>query len=372
MTPEKPTFYRAGIIGCGQIAGGGGPKAPAAPARQGAGQTPDLGPMPFPNTHAGVYHRHPRIRLVAAADTDEGRLNAFGKRWGVGALYRDSQEMLESEQLDIVSIAASSRAHYKLTMQLAKYPVKGLFLEKPVARTLDEADEMISACESSGIEVVVDHTRSFDPYYRAAKSLIDNGEIGRLHTVMSNWRKGISFNASHLFDLLRCIVGADADWVFCHLDEDRSELQWGPYHVSEAQLAADPGASAYIVYKNGVRAYLNMCLASAEFEAVEFIGTQGRIRLGRYGPRWWKVAESHGRGMAVEWPFPAQHEARTGMYTAVDELVRAIETGERPTSTLQDGRTVLELTVALLMAGQRGEVVRLPIADTSFVAEALW
>jgi predicted dehydrogenase len=328
--------------------------------------------MPVLGTHAGVFQHHPQIELVAAADIDEGSLRAFGQRWGVKALYRDSQKMLESEQLDIVSIAASSRVHYDLTMQLAKYPVKGLFLEKPVARTLAEADEMIAACESAGIRVVVDHTRTFDPTYRAAKKLIDSGETGELHTVMCNWRKGISFNASHLFDLLRHTVGAEVEWVFCHLDEDRSELQWGPYHVSGAQLAADPGASGYVLYKNGVRAYLNMCLASAEFEAVEFIGTKGRIRMGRYGPRWWKVVESKGRPVAVEWPFPAPQQPTTGMYSAVDELVRAIETGESPLSTLEDGRTVLELTVALLMSGQRNEMVTLPITDTTFVAEALW
>jgi predicted dehydrogenase len=363
MTSQEQKIYRAGIIGCGYIAGG--------PTLGGADETPLQGPMPILGTHAGVYQHHPQIRLVAAADIDEDRLSAFGRRWGVEALYRDSQEMLETEKLDIVSIAASSRVHYKLTMQLAEHPVKGLFLEKPVARTLAEADEMISACEAAGITVVVDHTRSFDPHYRAAKRLIDNGELGKLHTVMCNWRKGISFNASHLFDLLRYIVGADVQWVFCHLDDDRSELQWGPYHVSGAQLAADPGASGYVLYENGVRAYLNTCLASAEFEAVEFIGTKGRIRMGRYGPRWWKVVESQGRGVVVEWPFPAQQQPKTGMYTAVDELVRAMETGQRPASNLRDGRTVLELSIALLMSGKRGEVVKLPVTDTSFVAAAL-
>ena len=343
---EKPT-YRAGIIGCGRI---------ASTIEDDVRKAPGFGLFPY--THAGVYQRHPHTELVAAADINESALSAFGERWGVTALYTDYREMLEREQLDIVSIAALSRLHHEMTLEVAKHPVKGIFLEKPVAHSLDEADEMIAACRSAGIKVAVNHTRTFDPYYRAAKALIDNGEIGELRAVLSTWKEGFSFGGSHLFDLLRYMVGAEADWVFCHLDEDRT--------------LTDPGGDVYIVYKNGVRAHVHMPKVSSAPADVDFIGTEGRIHLGTYEFQWWKVERINERVVTSERPFPGRHDGKSGMYTAVEELIDAIETGGETASNLEDGRTALEITVALLMSGQRGEVVKLPITDTSFVAEAMW
>lgn len=344
---EEEATYRAGIIGCGRI---------ASTIEDELRKAPGFGLFPY--THAGAYRRHPRTKLVAAADIDGSKLNAFGKRWGVTALYSDYREMLERERLDIVSVAALSRLHYEMTMEVAKHPVKGLFLEKPVAHSLDEADEMIAACRSAGIKVAVNHTRTFDPYYRAAKALIDNGKIGELQAVLSTWKEGFSFGGSHLFDLLRYMVGAEVDWVFCHLDEDRS--------------LTDPAGDVYIVYKNGVRAHVHMPFVSSTPATVELIGTEGRIRMGTYKLQWWKTERVGIRMVISERPFPGRHDGKSGMYTAVEELIRAIETGEEPASNLEDGRTALEVTVALLMSGERGEVVRLAITDTSFVAEAMY
>lgn len=341
---EEGKIYKAGIIGCGRI---------ASTIEDEVREAPGFGLFPY--THAGVYERNPRTELVAATDVSEERLHAFGERWGVAALYNDAAEMLEREDLDIVSIAASSGVHHPLTMEVVKYPVQGIFLEKPVARSLHEADEMVAACREAGIEVVVNHTRTFDPYYRAAKDLIDGGEIGELRAVMSTWKEGFSFGGSHLFDLLRYMVQADADWVFCHMDEDDS--------------LPDPGGDAYIAYANGVRAHIHMPFKTAAPAAVEFIGSEGMIRLGTYRFQWWKVEQVGSRRVIAERPFPGRHTGKSGMYTAVEELIRAIETGERPASTLEDGRTALEITVALRLAGRRGEVVELPVTETGHLVE---
>jgi len=344
---EKPT-YRAGIIGCGRI---------ASTIEDDVRKAPGFGLFPY--THAGVYQRHPRTELVAAADINESALSAFGERWGVTALYTDYREMLEREQLHIVSIAALSRLHHEMTMEVAKHPVKGIFLEKPVAHTLDEADEMIAACQSAGIKVAVNHTRTFDPYYRAAKALIDTGEIGKVRTVIASCAEGFSFGGSHLFDLLRYMIGAKTDWVVCYLEEDQSLI--------------DPCGDALIVYENGVRVHVYNARSGGKlFSAFDFIGTEGRIRMGRYDFRWWQAQRTDGWLIAVERPFPGRHDGKSGMYTAVEELIHAMETGGETASNLEDGRTALEITVALLMSGQRGEVVKLPITDTSFVAEAMW
>lgn len=344
---EKEPTYRAGIIGCGSI---------ASTIEDAIRDAPGFGLFPY--THAGAYRRTPRTQLVAAADINPETLEAFGQRWGISALYTDYREMLDSEELDIVSIAAPTPLHHEMTLEVAKRPVKGIFLEKPIARTLGEADEMIAACRSAAVKVAVNHTRTYDPYYRAAKKLIDQGEIGELRVVLSTWAEGFSFGGSHLFDLLRFVIGAPVDWVFCHPDEDRS--------------LKDPGGDAYLVYKNGVRAHIHMPFVKTWFPVAEFVGTGGRIHTGGYEPKWWKIEKQEGKTVFSRRPYPGRTDGKSGMVTAVEELIQAIETGKEPASNLEAGRVVLEVALALLMSGRSGAPVKLPITDTSLVAGAMY
>jgi predicted dehydrogenase len=343
---RAPLVYRVGIIGCGAIASDGW--------EQDVRQVPGYQLLPY--SHAGVFRRHPKTRLVAAADTDPQRLRAFGERWGVRALYLDHREMLAREDLEVVSIATPTRVRHALTLDVARSRVRGIFMEKPVARTLGEVDEMIAACRSVGIKVAVNHYRTYDPYFRAARALILNGEIGELRGALATWKEGFSEGGCHLFDLLRYTVRSEVDWVFAHLDEDRSQV--------------DPGGNAYLVYRNGVRTSVHMPWSNHAPPSVEFLGSEGMIRMGFYQPQWWKFVRHGNRTIPVEWPFPGRNDGYSGMYMALDELLQAMDGGAEPASTLEDARTVLEITVALLKSGQSGEPVRLPVTDTAFVVES--
>jgi len=344
---DSSPAYRVGVIGCGAIAMTSEDEVRKVP-----------GYLLLPYSHGSMYARHPRTTIVAAADIDRGRLDAFGDRFGVGARYTDYRAMLAAEQLDVVSIAASTRQHHPMTLEATRHPIKGIFLEKPVARTLREADAMIDACERAGIKVVVNHFRTFDPYYRAAKDAIESGEIGELEGVLSTWHQGYSQGGSHLFDLLRYVIGARVDWVFGHTDEDPS--------------LPDPGGDAYLVFANGVRALVHMPFHSVAPAEVNFVGTAGRITLGSFegSRRFWKFVDKLGRTVPVESPFPVHLEGESGMSTALKELLRAIETGEEPASTLRHGRDALEIMVALLKSGRSRQLVQLPVDDPDFLVDS--
>ncbi|MBN1317655.1 MAG: Gfo/Idh/MocA family oxidoreductase [Anaerolineales bacterium] len=344
---DKVPIYRAGIIGCGSI---------ASTIEDSIRNAPGFGLLPY--THAGAYKNHPQAQLAAAADIDPEKLDAFGSRWGVSSLYSDYREMLDSEKLDIVSIAAPTHLHYEMTMEAVKRQVKGIFLEKPIARTLKEADEMITACRSARVKVAVNHTRTYDPYYRAAKKLIDLGEIGELRVIFSTWVEGFSFGGSHLFDLLRFMVGTPVDWVFCHLDDDHT--------------LKDPGGDVYMVFKNGVKAHIHMPFEKTWFPVAEFIGTEGRIHTGGYEPEWWKVEKREGKTIFSRRPFPGRNDGKSGMVTAIEELIQSIETDKEPASRLEAGRMALEIVLALHISGRSGVPVKLPITDTAMIADAMY
>ena len=216
-----------------------------------------------------------------------------------------------------------------------------MFLEKPVAETLADADAMIAACRAAGAVVAVNHYRTFDPYYAAARALLRAGEIGEVVGVKATWGEGFAQGGCHLFDLLRYLLDSPVDWVFCHLDDDRSLV--------------DPGGDAYLVYRNGVRAHVHMPWDGKAPSELDLVGSEGLIRMGAYAAQWWKLIRRGERSVPVEWPFPGRHDGHSGMYAALEQLIGAIEGGPAPASTLDDGRAVLEMTVALLKSGQSGQ-----------------
>ncbi|HEY3109747.1 MAG TPA: Gfo/Idh/MocA family oxidoreductase, partial [Chloroflexota bacterium] len=172
--PSAP--YRAGVIGCGAI---------------GSSIEDDLREASFrigrPYGHAPAYRALPRTALVAGADLDAGRRRAFAERWDLPAerVYADYREMLEREELDVVSVATPTPLHAEMALAAVEAGVRAIFLEKPIASSLADADRVVAACARAGVPLAINHTRRGDLAYRRARQLIDEGAIGRLHSLIA-------------------------------------------------------------------------------------------------------------------------------------------------------------------------------------------
>ncbi len=330
--------YRVGIIGTGRIASTIQDEVVTSPFS-----------FLLPYSHAGAYEAHPATRIVAAADPNAERREAFGKRWSVDRLYADYQQMLSAEGLDIVSVCVPTRAHAQVLSAIASSGVRGVFMEKPIGRTLREADDMIAAADRSGIKVVVNHVRTFDPYYRRIHWLIESEAIGRVRSVMVRWHEGMSFGGSHLFDLLRFLLGSEACWVFGHLDGGGGLF--------------DPGGSGVIGFPGDVEVFLDNRAGHAAPRELDIAGDAGRIRVGdMLFPELFTKDDQSQFGELVRRPFPGSVIGSSPMTVAVDELIRAMETGAKPGSDLQDGRANLELAVAFHLSSQDNIRIDLPVA----------
>jgi predicted dehydrogenase len=340
--------YRVGVIGAGRIAST-------------IQDEIESGPFSFllPYSHAGAYAAHPVTEIVAVADVDAERREALGERWSVARRYADYREMLAREPLDIVSVCVPTRAHAEAFAAVAASGARGVFMEKPIAQSLGEADAMIAAADGAGLAVVVNHVRTFDPYYRRIRWLIETGAIGRVRSVMVHWHEGMSFGGSHLFDLLRFLLGAEAAWVFARLD-------------SEPGLF-DPGGSGIIGFANGAEVFLNNSAGHAAPRELDIVGEAGRIRAGdTLFPEFFRKDTSSPFGELVRHPFPGSVTGASPMTVAVDELVRAIETGEKPASDLRDGRANLEIAVAFHLSHRARRPVELPVTALDFAVEDPW
>jgi predicted dehydrogenase len=345
--------WRAGIIGCGRIAD---------TIEDGMEEAPGWSLLPF--SHAGAYQRCERTQLVAAADPNEERRSMLGARRGVSRLYADYREMLDREALDVVSVCVPTRVHGDIAIEVASRGVKAIFLEKPIAQSLAEADRMIETFQRYGTTVAVNHTRTWDPLYGACRRLIADGAIGQVHSIAAHGREGALFGGTHLFDLLRFLVGSEALWVSGEIEPGRT---------------FDPGARGVIAFPNGARAYVNCSESDPTGFEVDVAGTEGRIRAGTATyPEWFQVDRSGKRPAWVRRVFPGSHDGRSGMLRAVEDLLECAEAwksgkaGRTPLSSPTDARADLEIAVAFHLADRSGGRVEFPVTESDYVIQDPW
>ncbi|HEU5318466.1 MAG TPA: Gfo/Idh/MocA family oxidoreductase [Chloroflexota bacterium] len=354
MSPQlTQPLYRAAIIGCGRIADTIEDEVHDAPGWQ---------LLPF--SHAGAYQRCPRTQLVAAADPNAERRRTFGQRRGVPEdhLYADYRELLERERPDVVSICVPTRAHEEVALAVAERAGMGpraIFLEKPIAQSLAAADRMIAAFRQHNLAVAVNHTRTWDPHYTAIRRLIQEGAIGHPHSVMAHGREGALFGGTHLYDLIRSLLGRDPEWVAGELDPGRT---------------FDPGARGVIAFPDGMRAYVNQSESDPTGFEVDVVGSDGRIRAGQTTyPELWQVDRSGKRPAWVRRTFPGIHDGRSAMLRAVENLLDAIETAAPILSSPTDARTDLEIAVAFHLSHQQnGARIPFPVTQLDYTVEDPW
>ena len=344
LARDRQAPLRTGIVGCSGIAIAK-PERTAAPRR-----------TPQPHSHAAAYHAVPETVVAAVCDVVPESSARYASLWGEAPAYTDYREMLARENLDLLSIVTPDHLHADIFVDACAAGVKGIFCEKPIATTLADADRMIDAAAKHGVRVVVNHTRRFDPFYRQAKWLIEQGTIGTLSRVigtMGGERAMLFRNGTHLADTIAFFADAYPAWLVAELDGDK---KWGTAYmgIGGREAASEPGATAYIAFQNGVRGLYNGTKTTATNFELDLQGTAGRIRISDYSAELTLPIE--GGGLTTQ-PMPASIEMTSGMVTAVRELVEQVnhpnESGDG-VKALQAGRATLEILLGILASADAG------------------
>lgn len=118
-------------------------------------------------------------RLVAACRRDPVALASFCDDFGVEKRFTDSGSMLDCDDIDAVYIATPVALHAPQTIAAAQSS-KHVLVEKPMAMSANDCDQMIAACETAGVTLGVAYYRRFYPIVRRIKELIAAGEIGQV------------------------------------------------------------------------------------------------------------------------------------------------------------------------------------------------
>lgn len=125
------------------------------------------------------------VRLKWLCDLDPERLERFGRRYPACGTTSDAEEVLGDDEVDALLIATPVFTHYDLALASLRAG-KHTFVEKPLAPSSHEAEELVDLAQEDGLTLMCGHTFVYSPPVRAVKDLIARGELGELLFISSS------------------------------------------------------------------------------------------------------------------------------------------------------------------------------------------
>ncbi|MBN1568183.1 MAG: Gfo/Idh/MocA family oxidoreductase [Acidobacteria bacterium] len=333
-----------------------------------------------------VVHHLPALahmsefKVVSVCDLDAGRLNKTADMYGIPKRFADYRTLLSEGDIEAVAVVTPTESHEEIGLAALRMK-KHLFMEKPLALTLEECDRLISEASRIPCKVMVGLNSRWHRLVLRGRNLIRSGILGKLRAVRSvythchpgagapAWHKrralggGVLFNDGvHHFDLWRFLLDAEVTEVFArtvaseHFDDDTS--------VVSARL------------DNGMLATGVFSFSSNDQSELEIFGEGGRLLLSLYrfdGLEFFANTSYPGsiktrlRSAALtlrEVPGALASIRSGGDFTASYDSVwrhfaECIRRDETPACMLEDGRKAIQVSLAAICSSRSGAAVKI-------------
>ena len=305
-----------------------------------------------PASHYGGIKASPeKLSLVGICDIDKSKKD-FLREKGINLpFFDDYKEAIEKLKPDIVTIASWTKTHKDIFIFSLKKGVKGIILEKPIARNLKEADEMIRHWYKYKIPVVVNHERRWDARYEFLKKSLEEKRLGNIKTVYGKVLLGkipkkfhslfldlegggpLLHDGTHLIDILLYLFG---------------ELEIKDIIIEKEGIIEDRVIALLISKKDKIPILIEVGGERDYFHfSIEVEGSRGKIAVGNGISEFYKIQESRlytGFNDLVKIKFPFDELGKTMAFDGpYFELIRALEKSESPKSNILDGYNALAL-----------------------------
>jgi predicted dehydrogenase len=212
------------------------------------------------------------LHLAALADADAERAQHCANAWGFARAHGDWQQLISDPAVDVVAITTPNHLHFPMAMA-AIAAGKAVYCEKPLAVSLQQAEQMHLAARVAGVVTRVGYNYQHNPMLVLAKQMIERGDLGRI----------ISFQGefSHLLAMARYLVGdvqavcADSQTVHPQRPASRnsSELR---------DILIDDQTHALVRFSNGARGTLSSSWLKHGYKnhlSFEISGTGGTLKF---------------------------------------------------------------------------------------------
>ena len=327
--------------------------------------------------HARAMGDIENAKFVACCDVNADRANALAKKYG-GKAFDSYEKMLESDEIDIVTIATPSGLHMEPTVAAAKAG-KHVICEKPLEITLERIDAMIEAHEKAGTRLGGIFPYRFNDLMVPLREAINSGRFGTItyaSVYVPWWRTDAyykdSWHGTWKLDGGGALMNQSIHMVdmLCDLLPPIESVQAYTATLGH-KMEAEDAAVAALRYTNGALGLIYGTTASypGQFRRFEITGTKGTVINVENSITVWQFAderpedeEVRKRFMEIEGgggvadPAAITHENHTRNFKA---FLDTLERGEDFWIDGPEARKAVEVILAVYRSAREGRLIRL-------------
>ena len=324
------------------------------------------------------------LNFVAMCDIIPEVMKEKSERFELEAVrrYTDYHELLEQEKPELVAIATESGKHAAIALDCIAAGCH-VIIEKPIALSIADADEIIRAGREAEAVVCANHQNRFNKSVQYIRKALEAGRFGRLSHGAAHvrWNRGKGYyqqapwrgtweqdggclmnQCIHNIDLLRWMMGDEIEEVMAYTDQ----LQH-PY------LEAEDLGMALVKFSNGayglIEGTTNVYPKNLE-ETLYIFGEKGTVKAGGTSDNIieeWRFADELDDPETVKMQFSENPPniygfGHTPLYA---DVIEAIKTGRPPLVDAEAGKRALELVLAIYLSAAEHRPVRLPLENCS-------
>lgn len=297
--------------------------------------------------------------------------------------YTDYLEMLEKEKPDLVAIATESGKHAEIAIDCLKKGHANIIIEKPIALSLKDADEIIKTAREENLKVCACHQNRFNKSIQKIREAVEMERFGKLlhGTAHIRWARDYEYYSRakwrgtwaqdggalmnqciHNIDLLRWMMGDEIDCVVGMTDRLKHDY-----------IEAEDLGIALIKFKNGsygiVEGTTNIYPKNLE-ETLYIFGEKGTVKAGGASVNVieeWRFSDMLDDPEEVKARF---HENPPNVYgfghtPLYADVIDAIQNDRNPYVDGEAGKRALELVLAIYKSAATGEMVKFPLENCS-------
>jgi predicted dehydrogenase len=329
-----------------------------------------------------------RAEILAVADpVAEGAASA-AKRTGAARCYSDYREMLRKEKPDVVSIAPRWLDQRVAMVEAVAGAGAHIFMEKPLARNLADADRIVEAVKKHKVKLQVAHVMHASPYVRQVARMVQSGGIGTLFEMRGRGKEDSRAGGedmlvlgSHILDLFRVFAGNPTS-CFAHVTQNGADVGKADARTPSEPIGVVAGnqVNAMFSFQNGVHGHFSS-MVSRDLDRMRFgvylYGSRGVIFVPNQifpsgqpyilrSAGWMPTPEHAWERISLPDPVPpvsplgVQHLSNVAM---VEDLLDAVQTGREPMCGEQDGRWTVEMVASVYQSHLSGRRVGFPLRE---------
>ncbi|OYT49060.1 oxidoreductase [Candidatus Bathyarchaeota archaeon ex4484_231] len=310
--------------------------------------------------YAGCYRKNPHVELVAVSSKTEEHAKAFAKKYGLKAWYTDYEDMVKQDDIDAVNVCVPNFLHASATISAAEHG-KHVLCTKPLAISMEQADNMVKACKQAGVKFMYGENWLYTPAAERMFKVIEEGALGKILAVEAREQHSGSHSpyatkkeycgggvlihmAAHPIGFIMHVMNQPVERVYAELGNLLHDLEVEDYAVLVMRFE-DGGsgiAQSNYITKGGMQ------------DRIEIYGSEGMAFMNLTHVNPIQVYSETGYSYVVEkasmsrgWTSPVVDEnVHYGFCNMVSHFVNCILKDEEPRSTGEFGREVLRVIFA--------------------------